>query len=209
MISIAAVVLLACLFVLSRFRALSSLTSTLLLQIGWTAQKNLTGDNYAPNSNQSTLRLSSSVGTTAANAAVGGGDELASSIVSIAGAGTATIDLTAMTEITGATGISFARVKGILFRLLNATLDATNGTAAASVTLGNNAANDFISQAGSPGYLGSATSTLVIPNGGAAAFAFPAANGVVVDATHKLIKVTNNDPTLSAKLEATFQGGSS
>jgi hypothetical protein len=189
--------------------ALSTLTSTLLIQLGWQAAKILTGDNYSPNQNATTLKSSSSIGTVAGNTAVGGGDELCSSIVSVAGGGTATIDLTAMTEITGATPISLARVKGILFRLLNPTLDATNGTLASSVTLGNNAANDFISQAANPGYLGSATSTLVIPNGGAAAFIFPSGNGVVVDATHKIIKVTNNDGVVAAKFESTWQAASS
>jgi hypothetical protein len=189
--------------------ALTTLTSTLLVQLGWKAQKSLTGDNYSPNENGSTLKSSSSVGTSFGNTTAQGGDELCSSIVSVAAGGTATIDLTAMTEITGATPISLARVKGILFRLLNASLDATNGTAATSVTLGNNAANDFVSQAANPGYLGSATSTLVIPNGGAAGFTFPSGNGVVVDATHKIIKVANNDGAIAAKLEASFQGASS
>jgi hypothetical protein len=190
--------------------ALTTLTSTLLIQLGWNAAKGLTGDNYSPNQNASTLKSpNGTVGTSAGNTAVGGGDELCSSIVSVAAGGTATIDLTAMTEITGATGISLARVKGILFRLLNAGLDATNGTAASYVTLGNNAANDFIGQAANPGYLGSATSVLQIPNGGAAGFIFPSGNGVVVDATHKILKITNNDGAVAAKLEASFQGASS
>jgi hypothetical protein len=189
--------------------ALTSLKSDLLLQLNWTAQKALTGDNYSPNQNASTLKATGSVGTSAGNTAVQGGDELCSSIISVAAGGTATIDLTAMTEITGATGISLARVKGILFRLLNAGLDATNGTAASYVTIGNNAANDFIGQAANPGYLGSATSVLQIPNGGAAGFTFPSGNGVVVDATHKILKITNNDGAIAAKLEASFQGASS
>jgi hypothetical protein len=189
--------------------ALTTLTSTLLVQLGWTAQKALVGDNYTPNQNGSTLKSSGSVGTSLGNTAAGGGDELCSSILSVAGGGTATIDLTAMVEITGATGISLARIKGILFRLLNPTLDATNGTLASAVTVGNNAANDFISQAGNPGYLGSATSTLVIPNGGAAAFIFPSGNGVVVDATHKIVKVANNDGAIAAKFESTWQAASS
>jgi hypothetical protein len=196
------------LWLLLRAEALSSLTSSLLMQMGWTATKTITGDNYSPNSNSTTLKKSFATGTSAANAAVGGGDELCSSITSIAASGTATIDLTSMTEITGATGISLARLKGILIRLLSVVDDATNGTACNGITFGNAATNGFTSQAANRGFLGTAASVHDLGNGDAYSYGTARAAGVLVDATHKEIKVVNLDGAVAAKVEISIQGAS-
>lgn len=189
--------------------ALDSLSSTLKIQLNWTAEDNLTGDDYSPVQNTGTITHQSSVGTSAANNAAGGGNELISWIQSISASSSATIDLTSLTNILQASGISLARVKGIVIRLLSTTDDETNGTAATYVTVGNNSSNDWTSQSGGRGWLASATSVLDIPNGGAVGASFPSAAGVLVDSTHKIIKIANADSSVAAKVQISIQGATS
>lgn len=189
--------------------ALDSLTSTLKIQMNWTAEDSLTGDDYSPVSNTGTITHQSSVGTSAANAAAGGGNELCSFIQSIAASSSAVIDLSSLTNILQASAISLARVKGIVIRLLSATDDETNGTAAEYITVGNNASNDWTSQSGGRGWLASATSVIDIPNGGAVGASFPTAAGVLVDSTHENVKVVNGSSTLAAKVQISIQGATS
>ena len=186
--------------------ALDSLASTFTVTLGFTAQKNQAGANLQPNQNASSIRKVSSVGTAAANNAAGGGNELASFLTTIAGGGSATIDLTSLTDILLATGTNLARVKGIMMQLLSAADDATNGTAAAYVTVGNNGSNDWVSQSGGRGWFTTAASQEDIPNGGAKVALFPNASGVLVDGTHRIIKVTNGDGTLTAAVQTSLQG---
>lgn len=188
--------------------ALDSLTSQLSVSMNWTAQKNIAGStDYSPNQNNTTITKKSSVGTAAANAAVGGGDELASWVQTIAGGGTATVDLSSLTNILQTTAISLARVKGIMIRLLSTTDDATNGTACTHIVVGNAASNAWTSQSGGRGWLTSSTHTFDIGNGGAVAFLFPTAAGVLVDGTHKNILITNGDGSVSAKVQISLHGG--
>ncbi len=64
--------------------AISSLAATVSASIGWTAANTLTGSDYSQNQNATTLRKQLNLGTSAANAAVGGADELYSAITSLA-----------------------------------------------------------------------------------------------------------------------------
>lgn len=187
--------------------ALDSLTSTLKIQLNWTAEDNLTGDDYSPVQNTGTINHQSSVGTSAANAAAGGGNELISFIQTVASSSSATIDLTSLTNILQATGISLARVKGIVIRLLSTTDDETNGTAATYITVGNNGSTDWISQSGARGWLASAASVIDIPNGGAVGASFPTAAGVTVTSSYKSLKIANADNSVSAKVQISIQGG--
>lgn len=192
--------------------ALDSLTSNLLVQLGWNATKNVVGSDYTPNTNQSTVKKALSIGTAVADAAAGGGDELVSFVQTIAASGSASIDLTSLTDILGATGVSLARVKAIVIRLLSATDDTTIGTAAASVTIDNTVTNALSSQSNSGWFSNAAEgaangSKFAIPNGGVLAFGTPAAAGVLVDPTHKVVKVTNNDAGLAAKVQISLVGG--
>lgn len=186
--------------------ALDSLAAALTVGLNWTAQKDITGSDYQPLTNATNISKKSTLGTSANNNALGGANELASFVQSISASSSATIDLTSLTNILQATGVSLARVKAVVIRLLSATDDSVIGTAASSITIGNNASNDWTSQSGT-GWLGTATSTFVIPNGGVLAFATANAGGVLVDATHKIIKVANADASLAAKVQITLIGG--
>lgn len=208
-------------WLLTRLRvSLSTLSATLTAQLSWTATKTLTGTAYSAITNQSAIKKALSLGTSAANAAVGGADELASFVTSVSASSSSSIDLTAMTDILNQSSASLARAKAIVIRLLSASDDATNGTAAASITLDNTVTNALSAQSHSgwfdnahegtaTGGMGDATgSKFTIPNGGFLAFGTPAAAGVLVDGTHKVVKITNNDGAIAAKAETSFVGGS-
>jgi hypothetical protein len=175
------------------------------VQLGWTASNNITGSDYSPSQNASTIKKSLSVGTAVADASAGGGDELVSFVQTVGASASVSVDLTTLTDIMQSTGVSLARVKGVVIRLLSATDDTVVGTAASSVTIDGTVANGWTSQAFS-GWFGNATSKMDVPNGGVLAFGTPSAAGVLVDATHKVLKVTNNDAGLSAKVQISLQG---
>lgn len=186
---------------------LDSLTATLKISLSATPQKNSTGADYQPLTTPVSISKTETVGTSNANGAVGGCDELISKVYSINASSSITIDLTSLTDILLQTGVSLARVKGIMIRLLSATDDTViPGTAAAYITVGNNGANDFVSQSGT-GWLNGASSAFDIPNGGALAFLCPNAGGVIVDGTHKIIKIANGDGALVAKAQVSILGG--
>lgn len=197
--------------------ALSTLTSTFGPSVSWTASKTITGSDYAALANTSSiLKPSMAVGTAAANNAANGGDELTSSITSVSASSSASIDLTSLTDILQSSGVSLARVKAILIRLLSTTDDPTNGTAASSVTIDNTTSNSLSAQShsgwfdnGSEGAAGG--SKFTIPNGGFLMFGVGVTNaaGVLVDSTHKIIAVHNNDAGVTAKVQVTLLGGSS
>ena len=182
--------------------SITTLTASLTATASWNAAGSKTGTDYAnavPVSN-SGFSTKQSVATTIANASAGGGNQFISNIVTIAGGGSTTIDLTSLTDILGQTGVSLARYKGILFRLLSVADDATNGTACSGVTIGNNAANDINN------WYGGATGTLTLGNGEHTQWASPSAAGKVVDGTHKIIKIANNDGAVTAAVQYTILG---
>jgi hypothetical protein len=201
--------------------AISSLTATITAAIGWNASNTLTGSDYAPNSNNSTPKKQLSLGTAAANAAAGGADELYSAITSLAGSASASIDLTSITDILATAGVSLARVKGIMIRLLSVIDDTTIGTAASAINIDNTVANALSATTNSgwfnnanegtaTGGAGDATgSKFCIPNGGVLLFATPSAGGVVTSGTKKIIKLTNLDAAVIAKVQVTVLGASS
>ncbi len=193
--------------------ALDSLASTLIVQFGWTAQKNITGSDYTPNANSTTIKKSIANGTGAANAAVGGSDELYSAIVSLSSSASASTDLTSIADILATSGVSLARVKAIVIRVLSATDDSVIGTAAAGVSIDNTITNALSSQSNSGWFSNAAEgaangSRFTVPNGGVLAFGTVAAAGILVDGTHKVIKLTNLDGGLTCKIQLSVVGGS-
>ena len=179
--------------------ALSSLSLNASAAVNWTATKNVTGAN--PNSNSSSANEArAALGTGAAGNAANGLNEEYFSITSIAGSGSATIDLSSFTDILGATGIVGVRTKFIQVELLSTTQDSTNGTAASSITIDATVANGLTSQSGT-GWLTNATSKFDIPNGGWIQFGCTNANGIAIDSTHKILKVTNNDAGVAAAVK--------
>src|SRR4051794_11020707 len=122
--------------------ALDSLTFNFAPTVNWSAKKNLTGTDYGAVQNSSNItKPTITIDKTIANASAGGGDTMVSFIQSVAASGTATIDLSSVTDVINQAAQAFVRLKYIEFRLLSATDDTTNGTAATSVTIGNAATN--------------------------------------------------------------------
>lgn len=182
--------------------ALSTLSGcALTASARWTAEKALTGTDYNPVTHQGNLNKTQSLGTAAANTASGGADELASFITSISGGGNATIDCTSFTNILQVAASTLARIKGFMIRLLSTTDDATNGTNASSVAVGNASANQ-------QNLILSTNATMTIKNGGCVLYLDPNATGIAVSAGAKNIFITNNDGSVTAKVQVTLIGGS-
>lgn len=168
-----------------------------------TAEVSKTGSNYQPikiNPVLTTPKIS--IKSSVANAAVGGGDTALSAVYSITGGGTASIDLTTFTDIMERSGGSFARIKYIEFFLLGTADDAEIGTAASSVTIGNAASN------ANAMFLGDQAHEIVLQNGEFCCWGTRKAAGLTVDSTHKAVLITNNDGSVTAKLQVTMIGGS-
>lgn len=187
---------------------MSSLNATCKVSTALVASNNLTPSQASPIANSSSPSKTITVGTSAANNAAGGGDECALFLTSVTASSNTTIDLTSVTDLLNTAAVTLARVKWVVFQLLSATDDATNGNACSSVTLDSSAPNGWTSQSFSGGF-GNATSKLDIPNGAVSnLIGVVSAAGVVVDSTHKIIKVINNDGALTAKFQTTLVGGS-
>lgn len=114
---------------------LSSLTATISTECKWVAQNTLTGSVYNPVSNSGDIRKSYNLGTAIANALAGGADEVFSFQQAIAGAGSATIDLNALTNVLQQAAVAIVRIKGYQIRLLSAADDATITTPVSTAVL--------------------------------------------------------------------------
>ena len=190
--------------------AISSIAgSSLKVSAFLSAANNLTPTNLSPTSNSSNITKSFSW-VLGANIAYGV-NQLASFITTIAASGNASIDLTVLTNLLQQTAVVLVRVKSIMIQLLSLTDDTVNGTNCSSITINNTVTNAFSAQSNS-GWFGNAAegaaggSKFVIPNGGTLAFATPAAAGVLVDGTHKVINYVNNDGSNGAAVQTTIFG---
>lgn len=114
--------------------AIGTLQVTVAQTQRWNAQTTLAGA-LAPNTNGSQNNLQQQYGTANANNALGGADEYFNFLLTISAGASATVDLTAMTDILGTT-VSIVRAKAIQLQLLSVAQDAVNGTACSGVTYG-------------------------------------------------------------------------
>jgi hypothetical protein len=144
--------------------------------------------------------------TASNNNVAGGSDQSCSFIQIIAASGNATLDLTNMTNILGTAASGFARLKMYMAELLSAAQDSVNGTTCTSVTLGNAGSNINTLEFGTA----NTTFTYNINNGGCHGpiWDTTAAGFVLVDGTHKNVKIVNNDATNAAAIQISFVGGS-
>lgn len=117
--------------------AISSLTTSLSAGLSWSASNNVTGTDYQPVTSSGNIRKLQANGTAAANAALAGSDQLISYVFTITAASSSTIDLTSLTNVLQQTGVSLARIKGFMLRLLDSSDDATNGTACSKIAVTN------------------------------------------------------------------------
>ena len=174
--------------------ALSSLDIKMQATLGITVTNNVTGHSANANTSNLSKLISFVTGANAASAA----NNLYSSLLSIPGGGTTTIDLTSFTNIFGQAAQSAARIKGVFAHLLSTADDSTNGTACSGVTIGNAGANP------SPLFLGAGTHTIVLANGAFVLWGTPVAAGVAVAGGTKNVLVTNNDGSVAAALRLTI-----
>jgi hypothetical protein len=182
--------------------ALDDLAFTFSPSRTWSASANKTGTDYNPVKNQGAIQAPTvQIKKSIANAAVGGGDMLVSKIYSIAGGGNTVIDLTSLTDVLERSGGSFARLKYVEFRLLSTADDATNGTAATSVTIGNAAAD------GNTLFMDAAADTFTLLNGDFIIWGTRQAAGKAVASGTKNVKILNNDGAVAAKVQVTLVGG--
>lgn len=149
----------------------------------YSATNNQTGSAYTGISSGGDCRKSYAFGTAAANSASGGGDEVFSFQQTIAGGGSATIDLYALTNVLSQTAVALARIKAIQVRLLSTADDSTiTSPAASAVCVTNNGPAvptplDF--QAGGSGF----TITLTVVAGAVTGVAIGAAGSGYLPST--------------------------
>ncbi len=172
--------------------AVSALSGFAQVAMNWNLQENLPASGLnlpaVQNSSAFNFKIPYSTGGNVAN----GANEFIGMFQAIAASGSATIDLTNLTDILQYTAVNLARFKGILFCLLSPTQDTTNGTLASSVTIGNAASNANLM------FMNSTTPTFKLNNGDFIEYATGIAAGIVVDSTHKSLKILNNDAVLAA-----------
>src|SRR6476620_2860083 len=177
--------------------SLDALTAQVQIVTAWQAQKNVTGFQATAKNDGAQKKITTVIG----GAIASGANEVYSALLTLAGAASTTLDLTALTDVLGFT-LNFARVKGWFIWLLAATDTApdgtTSGTACSGITVGNAASNQW---AGT-GYPVSDQSTgkQTLGNGEFRGGGTPVAAGWLVDGTHKSLKILNNDAVVSAKI---------
>ncbi len=184
---------------------MDELATTITVSYAWRGVDNITGLGSGLVSDDAVTK-NIVLSTGAANNVANGADEEVFKRYTIAGAGTQSVDLNSLTNVLGAT-ISFARIKSLLIRLLSTADDATNGTAATHIVVGNGGA-PFISSSSGRGWLVAANDLITIPNGGILLFATPGAAGVLSGAGAKDLLITNGDASVSAYVEVKLTGGS-
>lgn len=183
--------------------ALDSLTAFFSYVLNWNAAKNVTGTKAI--TSQDTWTKKAGYSTAIANATQGGANEQVALTQTVSASSSVSIDLTSLTDVVGTGSVTGARVKAIVLHLLSATDDTVLGTAAASVTIDNTVTNALSAQSHSGWFDNAAEgaangSKFTIPNGGWLAFGTDNAGGVIIDSTHKVAKLTNNDGALAAKV---------
>ena len=120
-----------------KFAGFSTLTGSMSTQFSWAAGNNLTGINYNPTTNSSTINKRQPYGTSVGtNTQVGGADECFSFQQAVAGGGSATLNLNGMTDLLQRSAVTIARIKGYQIRLLSAADDSTISPAPTPTSVG-------------------------------------------------------------------------
>lgn len=120
---------------------ISTVSASIGTQFNALVQNDLTGGVYNPITNTLSISKRYSFGTDAANNITGGGDEVFSFQQAISSSSSATVDLTAMTNLLNQTAVAIVRIKGYQIRLLSATDDSTISpapTASTTICVTNN-----------------------------------------------------------------------
>jgi len=172
--------------------ALSSCSGFLQLALSWAVAQNAPASSLNLNPSGQTNKISAKINFKTGGPIPGGTNEFFLQFVTIAPGGSATINLQNVTDVLGFTGIVLARLKELFIWLLSPTNDATNGTNASSVTVGNAPAAPF------QPYGMNAGGTFTLNNSQPIGSGDPGAVGQVVNAGAQNIKLVNNDLVNSA-----------
>ncbi len=185
---------------------INTVTGSFGMSPQWSAIQTLAGAGPSVNNVQSSTQFTGKSNYTATGATANKCNQVSSKVFSVAASLTTTIDLSAaFTNVVGSTTATWKRIKAVHIQLLSVAQDSANGTACSSITIGNNVSNNWISQSHS-GWLGSATSVFDLANGQQLSWSTDNAGGVVVDNTHKILLLTNNDVGVAAAVNITMIG---
>jgi len=180
--------------------AISTLNVTTSQGQNWNAQNTITGLS-STTGNAGANTKSQTYSNATANNALGGADEYFNFLITIAGSGNATIDLTNLIDILQTAAVSLARLKSFQFQLLNLNDDPVNGTLCTEITIGDAASN------AQPLNIG-ATGTYIMFTGGSWSYFDQTAGGFTVSSSLKNIKIVNNDASHAAAVRVQLTGGS-
>lgn len=190
--------------------ALASLSATLQVIASWQAQGAQPSSLLPAESSNGQINQAMNLRATSASTTTGGANEVYAPLTTLAPSAATTFDLTTFTDVVGTTASSFGEIKGILCMLLSTAQDATNGTTAVAIALGNNGTTlDFLSSTLGYGWFGSSASSMIVPNGGFLVFGVGATNapGVPVTGTSKKLKVASLDAATTAAFILVVFGG--
>lgn len=120
--------------------ALSTLTAKLTTAVNWNAGLDQSAGLSQPVVNQNAFTKTENFGTAAGNSTSGGGDEIFFFDQAIVAGGSATIDLTGMTDVISQ-AVAIVRIKGVQVRLLSGSDDSSLSpvpTASSTISVTNN-----------------------------------------------------------------------
>lgn len=126
-------------------------------------------------------------------------------VVSLAPGANTTLNLQSLTDQLNI-ALDFVRIKAVQFHLISTADNADIGSNATSVKIGGASANQALAGNATHGFLGDATDTIRVFDGGIITFASPAAAGVLIDASHQDLFILNEDASNTAKLMVTLIG---
>ncbi len=115
--------------------AIGTLTVTTAQTQRWNAQTTAAGA-IAPLTNGSQNNLQQNLGTSNANNALGGADEYFNFLTTLTAGSSATLDVTALTDVLGTANVALVRIKAIQIQLLSVAQDSVSGTACSGITYG-------------------------------------------------------------------------
>lgn len=180
--------------------ALNSASGFFQTVVNFTATQNLPASslNYPPYGLQT--QQGKKVSFSTGGNIPGGINEIFLLYVTIAPGGSATINLQNLQDILGNQGVVLVRLKMIELELVAVADDATNGTNASSVTVGNAGSNPHGL------FLDSATGTFTLQNGQPIGSGRPDAAGYLVSGAANQVKFSNNDGVNSATVRVMLFG---
>ncbi len=179
--------------------AISVLAGKLSVSLNWNAQQNLTGTDYQPILNATTIAPSQTFGTANADGTLGGADEIVSYLFNVTPSNSVTVNTQNLTNILQTSGVALARITGYMFRLLSETNDTVNGTNCTHAAIVSNA---NVAQNLNFG----ANSNIALYSGGFLPYMDQTGTGFLCSNTVSILKFLNVDNTNTACIQLSLVG---